>query len=223
MQPNVSNKIYLFWKFHPVTTTLMLMNFMLVLVLIIGGGFSLANLIAYGAIYPPLIIEDNQWYRLVTAMFLHGNIFHFLMNTLFLYYLGSQLERFIGGFRYGVIYMIAGIISSLAVLYFGDYNVVTIGASGSLFGIVGGLLLLTFIKRSWFSPQAIKSIRQLVIINLVITFAIPNISTPGHLGGLITGLTLFYFFIPDEPAFHKKLRDLQETMDSSYEKDDDLN
>lgn len=222
MQPNTSNKLYLYWKFHPVTTTLILLNFMMVVVLIIDGGFSLANLVAYGAIFPPLIIEDNQWYRLVTAMFLHGNVFHFLMNSLFLYYLGSHLERLIGGFRYGIMYMIAGIMSSLSVLYLGDYGVVTIGASGSLFGIIGGLLLLTFVKRTWFTPQSIKSIRQLVIINLIITFAIPNISTPGHLGGLITGLTLFYFFIPDEPAFHKKIKTLQDMMDASQKKDDDL-
>ena len=226
MDQNISRKIYIYWKFHPVTSTLLLINFMLVLVLIFNGGFSSINLVAFGAIYPPFVLEDNQWYRLVTAMFLHGNIIHFLMNSLFLFYLGSHLERLIGQLRYGFLYAVAGIISSIFVVYFGPYNAITIGSSGSLFGIVGALLLLTFLKRSWFAPQEIKSIRQLVIINLILTFAIREISTPGHLGGLLTGLTLFYFLIPEEPDLPNKIKkfqkELQEKHHNINENDDDF-
>jgi rhomboid protease GluP len=219
MERSLKNSFYIFFKIHPVTTTILLINFMLFVVLLFYGGFNLENLVDFGAIFPPFILENGQWYRIITAIFLHGGFVHFLSNSIVLFFLGSHLERLIGSLRYIIIYMISGIVSSLFVVYFGGYTVVTIGASGSIFGIVGALLLLTFLRKTWFSEQSKRSIRQLVIINLVLTFAIPNISIPGHLGGLIAGVIFFYFFIPKTPVFQKKVQQLREAYYQSNLKD----
>jgi rhomboid protease GluP len=216
MQHSFKNSVYVFFKLHPVTFTILLINLMMIIVLMLFGGFDRLNLIAFGAIYPPYVIEDNQWHRLITAIFLHGGIVHFLGNSLVLFYLGSHLERLVGSVRYTVLYFFSGLVSSLFVVYLGNYGATTIGASGSIFGIVGALLLLTFLKPKWFSPQAIRSIRQLVLINLVLTFAIPFISIPGHIGGLIAGIILFYFMIPDEPYFQKKMESLRKQLYDSH-------
>jgi rhomboid protease GluP len=191
--------------FHPVTTVLLTLNAMMVIVVLWFGGFGLEVLVETGAIWPPLLTVGGQWYRLVTAMFLHGSILHFLMNSLVLYYLGSHLERLLGAVKYGVFYMVTGIVSSLAVVWFGNQNAVTIGASGALFGVIGALLYLTYVRPTWFQGTAIRQIRQLVIINLVLTFAIPNISVTGHIGGFLAGLLLITLLVPKNPDYIRKV------------------
>mgnify|MGYP001058900385 CR=1 FL=1 len=191
--------------FHPVTTVLLTLNALMVIVVLWFGGFGLEVLVETGAIWPPLLTVGGQWYRLVTAMFLHGSLLHFLMNSLVLYYLGSHLERLLGGFKFGVFYMVSGIVSSLAVVWLGNQNAVTIGASGALFGVIGALLYLTYVRPTWFQGAAIRQIRQLVIINLVLTFAIPNISVTGHIGGFLAGLLLITLLVPKNPDYIKKV------------------
>jgi rhomboid protease GluP len=219
MENTTRDKLSIFIKFHPITSLILVINLMMVFVIIYLGGFKYENLIYLGGIRPDYVIEFNQWYRLFTAMFLHGSIIHFLGNSLVLFYLGSHLERLIGSLRFTILYFLSGTISSLAVVYFGGYRVLTIGASGAIFGIVGGLLLLTFIKKTWFTPQSIKSIRQLVVINLVLTFVVPFISIPGHIGGFIVGLTVFYFMIPSEPDYQKKIAKIREDFYNKQQQD----
>ncbi len=212
----------LYVHFHPVTTVLLTLNALMVIVVLWFGGFGLDVLVRTGAIWPPLLTIGGQWYRLVTAMFLHGSLLHFLMNSLVLYYLGSHLERLLGGLKYGVFYMLTGIVSSLAVVWLGNQNAVTIGASGALFGVIGALLYLTFVRPAWFQGTAIRQIRQLVIINLVLTFAIPNISVTGHIGGFLSGLLLITLLVPKHPDYLRKvmlLRRRQAEEDEEHDND----
>ena len=171
--------------------------------LILTGGFDTENLIIFGAMKPILVFEKGDYYRIITSMFLHGGLFHLLSNSLVLYYIGAYMERLVGPKKYLLVYMISGIISGLFVLFFADDLSVTIGASGAIFGIIGGLLMLTFLRKSWFSDHAIRTIRQLIIINVVITFLIPTISIPGHMGGLAAGIILFYLMTPKSPYYYK--------------------
>jgi rhomboid protease GluP len=113
------------------------------------------------------------------------------------------MERLVGPKKYILVYMISGIVSSLFVLFLASNVSVTIGASGAIFGVIGGLLMLTFLRKDWFTDHAIRNIRQLIIINVVITFLIPNISIPGHMGGLIAGILLFYLMAPKSPYYYK--------------------
>ena len=199
---NVQHYIKNYIRHKPINSLLIGINTVFLFVTLFSGGFDLVNLVNLGALFPPLVTENSEYFRLITAMFLHANIFHFLMNMYVLYYLGGHMEQLIGPRKYLLAYMASGIVSSLAVTYLGSDNVVTVGASGAIFGIMGGLLLLTFVRKEWFSPQTIRSIRNLMGLNLVLTFVIADISILGHLGGLITGLLLFYFIAPEKPYYY---------------------
>src|SRR5699024_11672752 len=79
---------------------------------------STETLIKFGTKYNPAIIENGEWWRIVTSMFLHIGIFHILMNMLAVYYLGSVVERIYGAFRFLIIYFLAGIGGGLASFAF---------------------------------------------------------------------------------------------------------
>jgi rhomboid protease GluP len=187
-------KILEYYEAYKITSIIIVLNVMMGIVVAASGGFTIANLYGWGALWPPAVTYQNEWYRLVTSMLLHGNVFHLLMNMYVLVYIGGFMERFIGSLRYIALYVVAGITASLAVVYLGNSNVITVGASGSIFGIMGALFLMTFIQKDALPGPIIYQIRLLTLINLGITAFIPGISIFGHLGGLITGMIIFYIF-----------------------------
>lgn len=201
------DKFLTYLKFHykrrPVTTIIIIINTLLLIVTIVSGGFSATNLVRLGGLLPSKITNNKEYYRLLMAMFLHGSVLHFFFNTYFTYMIGRYVERLLGSVKYLVIYLLSGLGSSVLVWLFEKPNVVTIGASGALFGIMGSLLLYTFSKKEWFSPPQIKSIRSMVIINLIFTFLMPSISVLGHIGGFVSGLVLAYLFTLGKPRFKK--------------------
>jgi len=201
MQNQILLRMKEYVRLHPITGTILIINLTMFFVLLLTGGFSTANLELYGGIIPVLVLENNEYYRIVTAMFLHGGFIHFLSNSFVLYFIGGYLERLIGPKRYVLVYLLSGIASSIFVVLFSPPNVVTIGASGAIFGVMGALFILTIKKETWFTKEAIKSVRNLMLFNLIFTFVIPFISIPGHIGGLIFGIVLMYLILPDTPFY----------------------
>lgn len=203
------NELKQFWKKYgagaPVTFVLIAINLVFFIITIFAGGFDTTTLSKLGAIVPVYITQNHEYYRILTAMFLHGGFIHFLMNMYALYFLGRSLEKSIGPWKYGLLYFLSGIGSGLFVVFMSQSDSVTIGASGAIFGIIGALLLITYIRKDWFTPHSIQSIRIMVILNLVITLTVPNVSAAGHLGGFIVGLALGYFLIPKRPYFMRKV------------------
>lgn len=209
------DRTILYFKKHPVTSVLLILNTIMFIVVLFNGGFSTESLIDNGGLVPRLVTDNNDYYRLLVAMFLHAGLFHFLMNSYFLYFLGSFTERLLGSTRYAIVYMLSGLGASVAVWLFSDPDIVTIGASGALYGIMGGLLILTFLKPNWFSPYGIRSIRMISFINIVFTIALGGVlSFWGHTGGLISGIILTYLFIPDYP--NSKERYQRHTQTNQY-------
>lgn len=190
-------------RLAPATVILLFINTIMVILTLFYGGFKINVLLKLGGLYPPLVTEYEQYYRIITTAFLHGSILHFLMNGLALFYLGGELERLIGWFRFIIIYFLSAIGASIATILLSP-NSVTIGASGAIYGIVGALLVLTFTRKEWFHPVQIRSLRNLIIVNLVFTFLMPSISTEGHIGGLIIGFIVIQFLTPHEPYLYKK-------------------
>lgn len=219
-----------YWKIAPVTAVLLGLNTVMLFVVVFTGGFTLENLTRLGGLIPAKVTADKEFYRILSAMFLHGSLIHFLANSYFLFHVGGLLERLLGHWRFSLIYFLSGIGSGLLVWAFGAPETVTIGASGALFGILGALLVLSFVRRSWFTPPIVSTIRTLTIINLIFTFVIPNISVWGHLGGFVTGLILIIFLKPDQPQIRVQRPPRQETeepthadvQESSDHNDDDL-
>ncbi|NLG82952.1 MAG: rhomboid family intramembrane serine protease [Bacilli bacterium] len=172
----------------PVTTVIVLINTVMFLLTIIKGGFNSITLIKLGALYPPLVTEAHEYYRLLTATFLHGSVFHFLSNILFgIIIISAGLEKLIGSWRFLIVYIASGILSSIVVTLVGG-NSITVGASGSIFGVMGTFLIIIVYKTHLLTYQDQDYVKKLLLINLIFTFLGPNISIPGHLGGLLGGL-----------------------------------
>ena len=135
-----------------------------------------------GALYVHGGLDQGEWWRLITAAFLHGNLLHLGMNMFVLWIVGAPVEQAIGRGRFLVLYFVSGLAGSAGALIFSP-NAITVGASGAIFGILGAALVLESQRSYVLGGQALG----LIAINLVLTFAIPNISVGGHLGGLAGG------------------------------------
>ena len=127
-------------------------------------------------------VAEGEWWRLITAAFLHYGLIHLGMNMLVLWFIGPPLEEYFGHGRYLLVYLVSGLAGSAGALIWSP-NALTVGASGAIWGIMGAALVLEARKIWVFGGQAMG----LVIFNLAITFVIPGISIGGHVGGLVGG------------------------------------
>jgi len=136
------------------------------------------------ALYPPLV-TGGEWYRLITGGFLHAGIVHIGFNMFALYVIGTALEPAIGRARFLAAYAVSLVGGALGVmLLWSASEGYTVGASGAIFGLFGILAVLQFARG--INPLR-SGIGTVLIINLVITFAVPGISKGGHIGGLVIG------------------------------------
>ncbi|HEV7884296.1 MAG TPA: rhomboid family intramembrane serine protease [Solirubrobacteraceae bacterium] len=136
----------------------------------------------HGALYGPLV-ADGEWWRIVTAGFLHAGIIHIAFNMYFLYFLGTILEPMIGKLRFGLIYFVSLVGGSFGALLLTP-NTPTVGASGAVFGLMGAGILV--MRARGIDPMQ-SGLGITLLLNLGITFLIPGIAIGGHIGGLIAG------------------------------------
>jgi rhomboid protease GluP len=149
-----------------------------------------------GALVPALVAQGEAW-RLLSSMFLHAGFAHLALNMLSLYFLGSFIEGAFGRGRFLALYLLSGISGGLAYLYFGAFDGAAVGASGAIFGLLGGVLGYS-LRRGTFSWQN-PLIRQLLILlalNLYLGFSIANISNTAHIGGLLGGIAFGWLVAP---------------------------
>jgi rhomboid protease GluP len=149
-----------------------------------------------GALVPALVAQ-GEWWRLITSAFLHSGFVHLGLNMLSLYFLGSFAEITFGRSRFLGLYFISGIGGGLAFLYFGDFNASAVGASGAIFGLLGGVFGFA-IRRGTFSTRnpVISQLLVLTALNLFLGATIPNVSNAAHIGGLIGGLVFGWLMAP---------------------------
>ena len=134
-----------------------------------------------GALYGPLVAQ-GEWWRLISAAFLHYGPFHLFMNMLVLFLFGPPLESLLGPARFLLLYIASGLAGSAGALITNP-EVPTVGASGAIYGLFGAMLVLERQGTYVFGGSVIP----LLVINLAITFVLPGISRGGHIGGLIGG------------------------------------
>ncbi|MEU8166650.1 rhomboid family intramembrane serine protease [Micromonospora sp. NPDC049004] len=154
---------------------------------LMGGGTPLTN---WGSVLGLAVLPDGtlggiaegQWYRLITAMFLHYGVIHLLLNMWALWVLGRSLEANLGPLRFGALYLVAGLGGNVAAYLFSAQNSATAGASTAVFGLFAALII---IERKL--GRDISQVIPILVINLVFTLTVPGISIPGHLGGLVVG------------------------------------
>ena len=138
-------------------------------------------------------VADGEWWRLVTAGFLHVGIIHLGFNMVLLSMLGNMLEPRLGHVRFAILYFTALLAGSFGALLLSPESL-TVGASGAVFGLMGAALVGA--SRQGINPLQTE-VGTLVIFNLVFTFAVPNISVGGHLGGLAGGALAAILLLDD--------------------------
>jgi membrane associated rhomboid family serine protease len=149
-----------------------------------GGGIDGRGGTVYsnGALYGPAV-DAGDWWRIITAGFLHSGLLHIAFNMYFLYFLGTLLEPEIGKLRFGIIYLVSLLGGSFGALLLSP-DAATVGASGAVFGLMGAGILA--MRARGIDPMQ-SGLGVTLLLNLGITFLIPNISIGGHLGGLLAG------------------------------------
>jgi len=142
-----------------------------------------------GALFGPMTIFGDQWWRLFTAMFLHGGMTHLLMNMFSLYLIGRGAEMYFDTKSYVSIYLFSGLIGGLVSLFIHP-NSVGVGASGAIFGVFGALAGFFLAHRDQIESRSkafMKDFAIIIGINLVIGFSIPAVDVSAHMGGLAVG------------------------------------
>jgi membrane associated rhomboid family serine protease len=129
-------------------------------------------------------VAAGEWWRIITAGFLHGGLLHLAFNMVALYVFGPPLERALGRFGFAALYMTSLVAGSLGALLLSP-TALTIGASGAIFGLFGAILMA---QRSSGIGIRAGGMVPLLVINLVFTVLSPGVSIGGHLGGLAGGV-----------------------------------
>lgn len=177
-------RLFQYGKPYATYGLLVIIAFMYVLLEMNGGSTDMPTLIEFGAKYNPAI-ADGEWWRLLSSMFLHIGILHFMMNSLALFYLGGTVERIYGTSRFFIIYFIAGLAGSIASFALNAH--VSAGASGAIFGCFGALLYFGTVHKKLFFRTMGSSVLLILVFNLAFGFIIPMIDNGAHIGGLIGG------------------------------------
>lgn len=134
-----------------------------------------------------LLVQNGEVWRILTSAFLHVGLIHLVVNMYSLAIIGTQVETFIGKWKFLFIYFISAIGGNLLSLVFSQANVVSVGASGALFGLMGALLYFGYHYRLYLSEAIRNQIIPIILINLLIGFIVPGIDNVAHIGGLIGG------------------------------------
>jgi membrane associated rhomboid family serine protease len=148
----------------------------------VGGSLGGNSVLEKASLYGPAIANGDVW-RIVTAGFMHYGVLHILFNMYALYILGSMLEPALGRLRFALIYFVGLLAGSVGALIL-DPNAHTAGASGAIFGLMGAAFLV--MRNRGIDPIQ-SGLGVWLLLNLLITFTVSNISIGGHIGGLIGG------------------------------------
>lgn len=172
------------------TKLLILICIVMYIILGINNGNFLnfsANSLAYFGGNELFLVQSGQVWRLLSSAFLHAGLIHLLVNMYSLAILGTQVETFIGKWKFLFIYLVSAISGNLLSLVFSNGNVVSVGASGALFGLMGALLYFGYHYRLYLSEAIKTQIIPIILLNLLIGFTVPGIDNVAHVGGLIGG------------------------------------
>lgn len=169
-----------------VTYILIVLNLMVFLYGILHGNDELINM--FGNNYE--LVQNGEFYRLFTCMFVHADILHILFNMIALYSIGPVVERYYGKSKFLLIYLVSGLLGSIFSGVFMTADSISIGASGAIFGLLGSICYFTYYYRATLQGILRGSIMPVIIINLVIGFLSTSIDLSAHIGGLIGGILI---------------------------------
>ncbi|MDF2803962.1 MAG: Rhomboid family protein [Anaerocolumna sp.] len=178
--------------FTKINTIIVLLNVIIFFIsdgLLFGGNAD--KITSMGALYWPAVFYEKEYYRLFTYMFLHGGISHLVNNMIILLFIGDNLERAVGKIKYMVIYFGAGILAGAASIGYNmlkNISVVSVGASGAIFGVVGALAYIVIINKGRLENISTRQIILFVFLSLYGGFTSQGVDNTAHVAGLIAGV-----------------------------------
>lgn len=162
-----------------------------ILMTLAGGSTNTSVLVDFGA-RVSVLIQAGQWWRLITPVFLHIGLMHIVVNSVTVYYIGTQIEMIFGHTRFAVIYLVTAITGNLASFVFLP-NTLSAGASTAIFGLFGAFLMLGESFRNNLYIRAMsRQFLLFVVLNLAFDLFSPGIDIYGHIGGLLGGFLVGY-------------------------------
>ncbi len=179
------------------TKGLIIVNIGVFLILtVLGNTENVIFMVDHGAMYEPYIIQGKEYYRLLTSQFLHFGIEHLLNNMVLLGALGWHVEDVVGHVKFLVIYLLSGIGGNLCSLFWNMIHgnaVISAGASGAVFGIMGALACIFIKNKGKQGNLTGKGIVILIVLSLYVGFTSPGVDNIAHVGGLLFGLLTTFF------------------------------
>ena len=178
---------------------------------IAGSSENTVFMIQHGAMYEPLVTENGEYYRLLTSIFMHFGISHIVNNMLMLFILGDNLERALGHIKYLFFYLICGVganIASMAVNVMQKELVVSAGASGAIFGVIGGLLYAVAVNHGRLEDLSTRQLAVVVLCSLYFGFTSGGVDNVAHIAGLLIGIVMaVLLYRKPKPVYEDRLWD----------------
>lgn len=160
---------------------------------IFGNTLDAQYMAEHGAMYPPYVAENGQYWRLFTSMFMHFGLMHILNNMVMLGAVGHIVEIAMGHVRFLIAYIVAGIcggaLSYVVMLHNNDYAV-SAGASGAIFGMVGALVWIVIVNRGFYEGISRQQVIFMVILMIYYGVSTSGVDNWDHLGGLAGGFII---------------------------------
>lgn len=185
-----------FWQreFTVVNSLLVFVNIGIFIYLsAIGSTLNIDFMLDHGVMYAPKIIEYGEYYRLISCMFLHFGFQHLVGNMVVLLFLGDNVERAIKWWKYIILYFGSGIIGSMGSFVYAfktNPGIVSAGASGAIYGVIGALLWLLIRNRGRLEDMTLIRVCVLIAYMLFSGFTSENIDMAAHLCGFVGGFIL---------------------------------
>lgn len=168
-------------------------NVAVTLLIAVTGGdlYNVNEMFGHGAMYAPAVIQGGEFYRLFTCMFLHFGWEHLFYNMMLLWFAGDMLEERAGAVRYLLIYVIGGVLGNVLSLAVGiDREVVSAGASGAVFAVIGALIWIVVRNKGRAEGIDNRGICMMALLSLAQGFMDSGVDNYAHLGGFIGGFLL---------------------------------
>ena len=196
-----NRKLKFVWNQYPVFTWfLVAVNIILFLIMEMKGSTEDTDyMLKWGAMYVPYVLENGQYYRLFTHMFLHFGMEHLLSNMLILFLVGAYVERHMGKIRFLITYLTTGILAGFVSM---EYNIITgsipvsAGASGAIFGIIGALFYIILIHKGRLEDLSIGRMAIFVFLSLYSGIAQIDVDNAAHIGGFLCGIIVAAIIYP---------------------------
>ena len=155
-----------------------------------GSTLNTEFMLKMGALYAPYVIKEHEYYRLVSSMFMHFGFEHLFSNMLLLYFMGSVLEDSFGSLLFVFTYLISGLAGNVAsVIYYSTMSarVVSAGASGAVFGLVGAVAWMIIKNHGYYKRMGMRQILLMVVFSIYSGVIGGGINNTAHIAGLVAG------------------------------------